>query len=293
MEEKDISKADMYADILRDAAVKISGAGHTEALAEFWSEAVADLDDLAAEARHFADRFREARGEEDEDIPKLADASEYSRIDLRVIRGRGKRKWRTPRGSIDQQPRRATLTKKKGICVHHSGIFTGMRGPRRLDEDWSIIDMRGKEVSPELTSLAYRIAGQGPRYQGQSYHGWSSRLGALFFNLPFDWVTYHGDGSNEDYLGYCIDYHSGKEKLWDIEVERAKLEDFIRLATNEGHMTEGLMTIHGAWSRKEIDPGREVIEEVMIPVAAKMGLGLNLDFKASPRFVSAREMLKA
>ena len=284
MNDSDISIAYDQASILIETVIRLGQYASPEDpdLSAFIEEAKGELRELAARFEHFADHARQLAGKEDfDDEPVVSAYTSFCTLDLRHILDRGKEKWNGP----------SRNRKKKGVCIHHTGIHPEMGAPRSVPDDWPgrIAMKSGHLVTDRMIRLCYRIAGQGD-YSGQSYHGWSAR-GALILNLPFDFRTWHGDGANDDYAGYAIDYHSGKGKLENPAEERAKLRAFIAEMRDEEHpVTE--LTVHGAWAHKTIDPGAEVIREVMEPVANHMGLTILYDFKR-PGCTSIREMLEA
>ena len=285
MNEKDIAAAYDGSAVVADAIAKLNIYRHpvidTE-LRFFFSEVEGELREIQARFEHFADHARQLQGEEDFDNEPPADASvAFCTLDLRHILDRGKEKWNGP----------SRNRKKKGVCIHHTGIHPEMGVPRSVPSTWAghVKAAPLSLLTQEMIRLCYRIAGQGD-YSGQSYHGWSAR-GALILNLPFDLRTWHGDGANDDYAGYAIDYHSGRGRLESPAEEWVKLSAFIEEMRDEGHpVTE--LTVHGAWAHKPVDPGAEVIRNVMEPVAKRMDLAIAYDFKR-PGCTSIREMLEA
>lgn len=283
---KDIDYIRRILDVLNDARKSVADSGNR--LSPFLQPVV---EETSVELRELIDRWRHNLDHiegEPEAVEEVDARTEIMLADIRMVRERNRTKWSRPHRN----------KKKVGICLHHTAIAGGMAGPRTLpsaeEARWLsrlLPKAANRAIHDDLRRLAYRIAGQGPHYHGQSYHVWSTRMhGGLIFNLPFDSRTWHGDGANDDYLGYAIDYHSGKEKLWDIDLERRKLKHTISAARDEGHPIE-LLTVHGAWANKPIDPGAEVIREVMKPVAKDWGLHINYDVKR-PGCTSIREMLE-
>lgn len=285
MSEKYAPTIETIIDLLRNAGNEISNAEMPPQLLPLAAETFEDLDDLAERWRHNLDHMRQLGGAEDTpDDTRILGKDYPVEISVQHVLDRNRRKWNGP----------SRNRKKKGICLHHTAIAGGMRGPSKVPPGWPerVRDFKhGLLKTDTLIRLAYRVAGQGPRYTGQSYHVWSTRLsGGLIFNLPFDFRTWHGDGANDDFLGYAIDYHSGKDSLWDLQLERIKLTRTVARARDEGHPIEEL-TVHGAWANKPIDPGAEVIREIMEPVAAGVGLTIDYDFKR-PGCTSIGEMLE-
>ena len=112
---------------------------------------------------------------------------------------------------------------------------------------------------------------------GVPYHVISAPNSMLYLNLPFDWVTWHGHGANNDFLGWCWD---GDSRYDDIPIDdlRCDLEELIERAKMEGHPIEEL-TVHSAFSNKPFDPGKEFIRSVIEPTAEKLSLKIDYERK--------------
>jgi len=234
----------------------------------------------------------------------------FAVFDQRHMTARPAVKWYDPNTTVGDRKGRSKLTKKKGVCVHHTGVPGGfgadksiIRQYKRVGEPffdgmlWRIPPQNGEHglvVEPTLEewaramALAHRYRGDPPRKfnMGVSYHGLSAANSVLYLNLPFDWVTWHGNGSNVDFLGFAWDASSTREKP-KPEDHQADLRYFIELAREEDHPIEEL-TIHAAWTNKKRDPGKDYIEQVMVPVAEQTNCMINWDFKANKK--GARSM---
>src|SRR5690606_23436381 len=100
----------------------------------------------------------------------------------------------------------------------------------------------------------------------------------LYLNLPFEWVTWHGNGANNDFLGYAWDASSAKEEP-AAEDLIGDLRYLVRLARSEGHPIEEI-TAHCCWTNKPSDPGKAFVRDVMGPAAEELGLRIDWDFRA-------------
>lgn len=245
-------------------------------------EILADIKEGEQHLTHILDNARDDEVDEGEGLEDSVDPRSFATLRVDHILDRGRVKWNGP----------AKSREKKGVCFHHIGVYPGMSAPKNVPDSWpDKVRKDGTEhpLIDEMVRLCYRIAGQG-RYKGLSYHGGSIR-GGLVVNLPFRLRTWHGDGANSDYAGYFFNYHSGKGALYDpypMEIEKACR--FIALMRDEGHPVEEI-TVHGAWSRKPLDPGAEVIERVLVPVAERMGMEIDWNWKAALSYTSMEEMV--
>jgi len=215
---------------------------------------------------------------------------------------RPKRKWYHPDVPIGTVQRYKRRTLKRGVMVHNTGV--ARMGPwksrvklwrehlqKRLDcPGVTVRDFPEDGDLAVALAVADRLRGFPSRKgnYGLPYHGVYSAK-TLFLNLPFDWVTWHGDGGNNEFLGYARD--GLPSDTLDVEAERAALEAFIEEAElREGHIIEEF-TCHGCWTRKPHDPGRPYVETVLLPVAEEYGLEVDMDFKTDGG-ISIAEMLK-
>src|SRR5690606_6716061 len=125
-----------------------------------------------------------------------------------------------------------------------------------------------KEQWARICALSHRFRGDPPREYnyGVPYHAVVGANSVLYLNLPFEWVTWHGDGSNTDYLGMAWDALSSVESAKDYAKDlSADLKFVVNLARKEGHPIE-FLTVHAAWTRKPTDPGAEFIHHVMVQI---------------------------
>lgn len=251
--------------------------------------------------RELIDRNEELNKCEAGDAEPLSDDVWRAVYDLRHLMDRPKQKW---------YPGRAT--KKKGICVHHTAVSGGFGAHRselrryhamtheQLEvQARSIKDFKGEPIhSSEFDdvgralALASRYRGypSGKYNSGLPYHAISGANSVLYLNLPFDLVTWHGNGANTEYLGYAWDANSNKDDL-PAEDLMADLHHLVTLARSEGHPIESL-TGHCAWTNKPADPGKEFIECVMVPIAKELDLTIDWTFKSKPRAKSLDEIVR-
>lgn len=235
--------------------------------------------------------------------------------DQRDLIERPKIKWYNPYTDLGDRTGSARLTKKRGVCIHHTAVKGGfgahqslVRGymDMTLDELRTLhgarfSDFHGDDDVAKLTheefaralALAARYRGHpaGRYNSGVPYHALTGPNSVLYLNLPFEWVTWHGNGANTDFLGYGWDAHS----MYDLIDGHDCSEDLIKLinlARDEGHPIEEL-TCHCAWTNKPRDPGAEFIEQVLLPVADKTDCIVRMDFKAKASAKSIGEVLQA
>lgn len=267
-----------------------------------------DFDDLPEEAIAFFQQLMQYVLELEKAAGLAEDVSNdflYAIYDQRDLIARAKRKWYRTDTQLGDRSGRSRLTKKKGICCHHTAVSGGFGPHRNLVKKYAqqTMDMgrflkSDRELTPDewarAMALAHRFWGDPPqKYNfGVPYHAISAANSVLYLNLPFDWVTWHGNGSNNDFLGYAWDAHSGKDELHAADLQ-ADLEFLIDTGRDEGHDLEEA-TCHCAWTNKERDPDKEFIEQVLVPVAEKKNMTIDWDFKAKVRGArSLREVIEA
>lgn len=236
-------------------------------------------------------------------------------FDQRDITDRASIKWYSPNTKLGDRTGSSRRTKKKGVCIHHTAVRGGfgahknivrgymdmtadelrtLHGSRFRDFHGDVdVERLSHEDIARALALACRYRGHpsGPYNSGVPYHAVTGPNSVLYLNLPFEWVTWHGNGANTDFLGYGWDAHSMHDLINDMDCSE-DLVYLIDVARKEGHDIEEL-TCHCAWANKWRDPGKEFIERVMIPVAEKTGCIINMDFKAKANAKSIREVLKA
>lgn len=279
---------------LRELAESVDDQGCADDLDDF----AAALEEDRAVFEHLATQYTAARDETESkargESEEIAAVVAGGVIDIRDIHEGRTRKWYSPK---------KRSSKKRGICFHHTAVKGGFgthKNRRQLYEGKPRDYARWREEpSGDISdadyvnamALAHRYRGDKPSEynQGVPYHVLSGNNGVLYLNLPFDWVTWHGNRANQDFLGFGWDALSSKDEL-----PRERLLDQVRylvaLARDEGHPIEEF-TVHAAWTNKPRDPGPAFIREVMRPLADELGCTINEDFKHSGKCKSIAEIL--
>lgn len=218
-------------------------------------------------------------------------------------------KWYSPNTALGDRTGPTRRTKKKKICIHHSAVPGGFGvwksqldyflQPQIIaerDENGNLVAHHvGKWIVPGAfidTDLEWAHAmALGARYRGhpraeynggESYHAITGANSVLYLNLPFEWVSWHGNGANNDCLGYAWDGNSRKQSIsadlaLDLQDDLWKLYD---LAMHEDNEIEEL-TCHCCYTNKPDDPGKEYVLEVMVPTAKKLDLKIDWKFKTN------------
>lgn len=299
--------------------------GYAEHLSELSSDLMTEAEILrqAIQGKLQIDHDNEGA---DEDLgPKVGSDHLHAVYDQRSVDERGKDniKWYSPNVPIGTRKGRARRTYKRGFMVHHTAVKGGASPHKSRIEYWEKqgiawrvdVDTPGADqigdwiVKPQPEFLGEgdealqrwaRAMAVADRYRGFTSQKWNRGMpyqdisgpnSVLYLNLPADWVTFHGNGGNNDFIGYAWDGLSGHDTfdeddlLWDFrkaaEVHRA-----------EGHFADELeFTAHCAWTRKPIDPGKLFLEFIVDRVAPDLGAVVNLDFKATAHARSIREVL--
>lgn len=229
----------------------------------------------------------------------------FAVVDLRDIGAdrRPRRKWYDPDTTFGDTTGNSRRTWKRGICLHHSAVRGGFasHASRRklyadtpLMEGWFVQPNIGitREEYQHIMALKHRWYGD-PDWQsnqGVSYQTIFTLSGVLYFNLPFDWVTWASDGANTHFLSMCWDGHARHDSFDEGGMMRA-LEVTVEQGEREGHFRDDLeLTIHQAWTNKPC-PGKVIAEWLVDAAAPKLGAKVDLDFKANARAKSIREVL--
>lgn len=255
-----------------------------------------ELDKYSTHAQELAQSILERMEElerETNEIVGLEDDFLYAEYDQRESLSGRPKKWYTTRRS-----------KKKGICAHHSGVHRGFGVSKRSlsklslmhrDQDRAlgyVTKCRGfiNHGNHELDHEALlRMIGLAERYQDTAYQAISGPNSVLYWNLPFDYVTWASNGANTDYLAWCWDGHSKKHSTGDTlfsPVEQADIHrDLCRVvdkARDEGHEIETL-TMHSVYTNKPSDASARFLHEILVPVAEAKDLKFDLDYKDQKR----------
>lgn len=293
------------------------------------------LGEDAAELHHYAmqritaeEEAQQKAAGESEDV---SDDRFLALYDQRAVLDRGPDnvKWYNPFTDLGDRSGRTRRTKKKGLCAHCTAVPGGFgvhKGRVRFWEsaglDWtpSVPQPNGElaqaswVVQPSAEVIdnysgsdleAYaRMMAIGDRYRGFKpqkynygvpYQGISAANSCLYYNLPFEWVTFHGNGANTDFLGYAWDGHSKKDTITDGPGKYqasdllADCERLVDDARAEGHSMEEI-TCHGCWTPKPFDPGKDFILMVLVPLSESRNMKIDWDFKTNGG-ISMREMV--
>lgn len=250
-------------------------------------------------------------------------------LDIRALTARGKEniKWYDPRTELGDIKGSSRRTLKRGIGFHHSAVDGGVGTHKSRRDFWrkhgvkfdglTIKDVDGvarpafwhnwqeivslKRLSDEellevwcrAMALADRFRGfpTSPTNEGLPYHVIRAANSVLVLNLPFDWVTWHGDGMNTWFLGFAWDALSTQDELDEDDMLR-DVEATMRLGRDEGHFKDGCeWTMHCAWTNKPRDAGKD-FAQMLVSNAKRLGATVNVDFKDSPGCMSIREVLE-
>lgn len=223
--------------------------------------------------------------------------------DQRDLIQRPEVKWYNPNVALGTRTGSKRRTLKKGVCIHHTAVKGGfgahkavvksfldipfeqlMKGQglrlANFHGDTDVSHLTHDQVARALAIAArYRGHPKGAFNMGVPYHAITGANSVLYLNLPFDWVTWHGNGANTDFLGYGWDANSMNDKIMDLDCSEDVIV-VIELARKDGHPIEEL-TCHCAWTNKPRDPGKEFIERVVEPVAQKTNCKINWTFKTN------------
>ena len=274
---------------------------------------LSDPADFVADLREFLDHW-----EENAQLPQVAEDEKasghaqdvsndflYAIYDQRDLILRPKRKWYLPSTEIGDIRGATRLSKKEGLCFHHTAVAGGFGPHKQIVERYlaeNVIDMaRFRTTNRELTkeewaratALAHRFRGDPPGKfnNGVPYHALMGANSVLYLNLPFDWVTWHGNGSNNRFLGVAWDAKSTVDEIHAADLI-ADIVALVELARSEGHDIREF-TCHCAYTNKPQDPGKRFIELVMVPAAAQLGCVINYDFKVKKGARSIAQVLAA
>lgn len=250
-------------------------------------------------------------------------------LDIRALtaRGRDNIKWYDPNTTLGDIKGSSRRTLKRGIGFHHSAIAGGAGTHKGRRDFWAkhgvdfgellVADADGKmqpvkwhnwqEVvslkrmsDQELLDAWCRAMALADRYRGYPsipfnegfpYHVVRGANSVLVLNLPFDWVTWHGDGMNTWFLGFAWDALSSKDELDEDDMLR-DIEATMRIGRDEGHFADGCeWTMHCCWTNKPADAGKE-FAQMLVANASRFNATVNLDFKANEGCRSIREVLE-
>lgn len=311
---------------LSHVASNLYDEGYAEHLAALASELETEADILRHAIQGKMQVAHDNEGADEELGPKIGSDHLHAVYCQRGVHERGKDniKWYSPKVPIGTRSGRARRTYKRGFAFHHTAVKGGASPHKSRIKHWEKrgiawelnVDTPGASqpgqwlVRPQPEFLGEgdealkrwaRAMALADRYRGFPSQNWNRGMpyqdisgpnSVLYLNLPADWVTFHGNGSNNDFIGYAWDGHSEHDAfdeddlLWDfrkaVEIHRA-----------EGHFADELeFTAHCAWTRKPVDPGKLLLEFIVDRVAPDLGAVVNLDFKVSANARSIGEVLR-
>jgi len=267
-------------------------------------------DQLSGEAARFVSSVTVSGESEEPEVTTRPLVLAQLVYDQRAVHDRGSIKWYDPFTDLGDRKGSTRRTRKRGICVHHTAVRGGFGTHASRKQAWLgyatevyekvrqhplVVQPNGDSVRTswliwdpttfvdfghwaECMALADRYRGYVPgKYNtGVPYHVVRTAADFMVLNLPFEWVTWHGDGSNTDFLGFAWDGDS-RHDTFQAEDLYEDLKYVLDLARDEGHPIEEL-TGHCAWTRKPADPGKATVE-VMAQLASEEGLTILWDFK--------------
>jgi hypothetical protein len=276
-----------------------------------------------ARLRHIAsERFQGSEEDDDRDGDNKDTPTEHLSgvYDQRDVQDRGADniKWYNPYTDLGDDSGNKRRTRKRGICFHHTAVSGGfgVHGSRvtywknqEVTTQPSVPQPNGESVTtswlvlPEdlnedddrwarAMALADRYRGYVPAQynNGVPYHAISSNGGLLYLNLPFEWVTWHGSGANNYYLGFAWDGRSTNESF-DHDSMLANIKRVIETAREDGHFEDQLeFTGHCCWGNKPSDPGKEFVQ-FLVDIAEECNATIRMDFKQKSSYRSFNEIL--
>lgn len=161
-------------------------------------------------------------------------------------------------------------SKKEGILFHHTAIRRGFSVAAKKVQ---------KLVLGGLPDERARQLCLGERYMATPYHCVLSQINTVYYNLPFDYISWHGNSSNKRYIGLAWDADSRFDTL-NVDQAQEAVYNLVAQARLEGHPISKF-SVHSAWTRKPHDPGPEFIQKVMIPLAKELNCHIDYGFKTN------------
>jgi len=274
--------------------------------------------------------------QQDKESGESEDASHdflFAHYDQREVQDRGADniKWYNPHTEIGDTTGSTRLTKKRGICFHHTAVKGGFGTHSSRRDYWANQGLSWSPAVPQpngktapgiwrsqpsgnmngvrwqdlneqqqtdawvrAMALADRYRGYVPQdyNNGVPYQVISGPNSVLYYNLPFDWVTYHGNGANTHYLGYAWDAKSTVDTFNPDDLLR-DIKQTIHDGKEEGHFQDGLeFTMHCVYTNKPDDVGK-VFAEFLVDIAEECDATIRMDYKAHPSYKSFNEVLAA
>ena len=307
---------------LCDEAANLKDLGSRATIMDFASSLATDADAVRQMAEAKAQVLGENSGDPETPSQPVGSDFLYAVYDQRKVedRGRDNIKWYNPFTTVGDRTGSSRNTIKRGVCVHHTGVKGGFGVHSSRTKHWTaqgvdwnpVVDTpAGKATTTwpvpfeantpeELLQQYARAMALADRYRGfpsqqgnngVPYHAISGPNSVLYLNLPGNWVTWHGDGANNDFLGYAWDAHSDVDTFSESDILR-DLRVMIEVNRDDGHMRDECeFTAHCAWTNKPTDPGKRFLEFLVDKAAPDLGATIRLDFKAMAGAKSIREVL--
>jgi len=310
---------------LTNVALDLDDAGARDHVAELASQLAVETDVLRQMA--YA-KLQVLQEQEDKDNGESEDVSRdflYAAYDQRQVTDRGSEniKWYNPVTNLGDTSGSSRRTRKKGICVHHTAVKGGFGARSSRTSYWKkqgilwqlevqtpnkvqpanwpvVIDPEYLGEGDEALERWARAMALADRYRGYvsdeynrgvPYHAISGANSVLYLNLDGEWVTWHGNGANNHYLGYAWDGNSNHDSF-DEDDLMADFETLVATYGAQGHFADELeFTAHCAWTNKPSDPGKLFLEFIVDKVAPKLGGTVDLDFKSSSSAKSIGEVI--
>lgn len=314
------------ANYLSDLAYDLDDAAAREHLANLGATLETEAEVLRQMAYAKIQILQEQEDKDNGDSEDVSADFLYAVYDQRGLTDRGgdNIKWYNPVTELGDVSGSARRTKKRGICVHHSAVKGGfgVHGSRVSYWKGQGIAWENLEVKTpnkiQPASWPVRVPpeylGQGEealdrwaramaladRYRGYvsseyntgvPYHAISGPNSVLYLNLDGEWVTWHGNGANNHFLGYAWDANSDVDSFDEDDILR-DFEKIVEAYGAEGHFADGLeFTAHCAWTNKPKDPGKLFLEFIVDKVAPRLGATVDLGFKSSSSARSIGEVI--
>lgn len=188
------------------------------------------------------------------------------------------------------------ISERIGVCVHQTACRFGTARHRR--SVWRSRIEEGRLDDAELSKFglatgidacAERLALH-ERFWRAAYHWVALLNGDILDNNPATAYTFHGNGSNRQYLGIAAegelparesDRRSSDDEATELFVEtnRSALRRAVDDARALGAPIEWV-TAHRCWSeRRRGDPGEMYWKEIVLPVADEVELRIDYDLR--------------
>ena len=208
--------------------------------------------------------------------------------------------WRLPPKETGKEQKKLgrsephDMAKLIGICVHKTAVRFGTTARKR--KQWqeriergllSGVDLDRYGMGQGIETVTARLALH-ERFWRITYHWVGLLNGDILHNHPISRYTYHGNGSNEQYIGIAAegnlpgrerDRRSGHDDATDvfIDTNRSVLKRAVADAREQGAPIE-YITAHRCWSpNRKGDPGELYWREIVLPLLRPLKLKVNYE----------------